>query len=177
MEMKVESKSKTVLKAVFAFLVSVDGLSLVSTLISLNPVIIVLVLLKLFFDGLVLVAIIKQWRNCLRICRIFIYLFYVVLLVGARGMAASYGEAKRDEDAREILNPGSVDENKENPSEDTVLLLAAIWAIIQLVAYGVSAQLIGNYTEQIKRLFQASNSGSNHSPSNNPPPYYPLYSY
>uniref|UniRef100_T1JY07 Uncharacterized protein n=1 Tax=Tetranychus urticae TaxID=32264 RepID=T1JY07_TETUR len=149
MEMKVESKSKTVLKAAFGFLVTVDGLSLVSTLISPNPVIIVLVLLKLFFDGLVLMAIIKQWRNCLRIW--------------VRGIAAARGEAKRDEITRKILNPGSVDENKGNSSEDTDLLLAGIVALIQFVAYAVSTQLMGNYTEQIKRLFQASNSGSNRS--------------
>uniref|UniRef100_T1JY04 Uncharacterized protein n=1 Tax=Tetranychus urticae TaxID=32264 RepID=T1JY04_TETUR len=126
LELKTNSASKTILTGLFGFLVLLDGIRLLTAIVSLSGSDIGLTLISLAIDGLLFMAVIRRWKFILKISRFVIML--LIILCSFLAIFGIFGIIKESDEEKKIY-----------------LIVPEAVLAIEILCYALSAWLVGKY--------------------------------
>uniref|UniRef100_T1K570 Uncharacterized protein n=1 Tax=Tetranychus urticae TaxID=32264 RepID=T1K570_TETUR len=134
---EVNSSSKKWLIRIFVFLIVLDVIRLINGILSSSGVGIGSTSFSFLIDGIMLLAILRQWKVILQIGRIVLIIDIVLGLIV------------------EVLGIIEIVGNKLEKSEKYSLISGEVVLAIQILCYFILAKLIGKYTTELKGISNA----------------------
>lgn len=131
-QIKTSNGPKIALTGLFGLLVLLDGIKLLTSLVTLSASDIGISLIGLAVDGLLLVAVIKQWKFIIKIARIVILI--LVILSAFEAILGIFG----------LITAKKSDGKKIYPIVNELVL------VLDIILYFIIAWLIGKYNKQLE---------------------------
>ena len=133
-KVQVNSPSKSILIGIYSFLIAANVFGAISSLVYLGGLQVGPFIVSLLIQGLLLTAVIKQWRFFLRIWRILTIIVIVIMsIVSVLGIVFLIGSKQLDDESK------------------TSLFVFEIVLILGILLNSILAHLIGRYTDDLKR--------------------------